>query len=54
VLELTYQAVLAPWLVVQPDVQYVFHPGGGGARSADPAATIPDALVIGLRTTLKL
>lgn len=28
VIEGTYQAQLTPWLVVQPDVQYIIHPGG--------------------------
>ena len=33
--ELTYLAQLGSWLVVQPDVQYVIHPGGTrGMRNA--------------------
>lgn len=28
-LELTYQAQVTPWLVMQPDFQYVWHPSGG-------------------------
>jgi porin len=43
VLEATYQIELAPWLSVQPDVQYVIHPSG---------TDIPNALVLGARTTL--
>jgi len=39
--ELTYRAQLAPWLALQPHVQYIRNP------SADPA--IDDALVLGLR-----
>jgi porin len=39
--ELTYLAQLAPWLAVQPDLQYVIAPGGTGAT--------PNALVLGLR-----
>jgi porin len=27
--ELTYQAQVTPWLVVQPDFQYIWNPGGG-------------------------
>ena len=38
VLELGYNVVLARWLVVTPDLQYVFNPSGYG--------TIPDALVL--------
>ncbi|GAB6968703.1 carbohydrate porin [Komagataeibacter kakiaceti JCM 25156] len=28
-LELTYQAQVTPWMVMQPDFQYVWHPSGG-------------------------
>jgi porin len=43
-LELTYLAQLRSWLALQPDVQYVLHPGGNrGARNA---------LVLGLRLAL--
>lgn len=28
VIEGTYQAQITPWLVIQPDVQYIIHPGG--------------------------
>lgn len=40
--ELTYQINVTPWLGLQPDVQWIRHPGGSGA--------LDDALVIGLRT----
>ena len=40
-LELTYQAQLVPWLTIQPDVQYVIHPGGTQATA--------NSLVLGLR-----
>jgi porin len=42
--EVTYQIVLTPWWSVQPDFQYIFHPGGSKA--------LKDAVVVGLRTTL--
>ena len=52
VLEITYEARIAPWLLLQPDLQLVFHPGG--YTSAPPPAPIgqpiPNALVIGLRS----
>ncbi|HEY4274943.1 MAG TPA: carbohydrate porin [Rhizomicrobium sp.] len=53
VLELSYQAVLAPWLVVQPDAQLILHPG---ARLPDPAhlASPANALVLGVRTAASL
>ena len=40
-LELTYLAQLAPWLAVQPDLQYVIHPGGTRATR--------NSVVLGLR-----
>lgn len=38
---LTYEFVVAPHLIVQPDIQYIIRPGGAG--------TIPDALVLGMQ-----
>jgi porin len=43
-LEATYQISLAPWWKLQPDFQYIFHPGGSMA--------IQDAVVVGLRTQI--
>ncbi len=42
--EVTYSAMLAEWWTVQPDIQYVFDAGA--------TTQSPDALVLGLRTTL--
>lgn len=42
--ELSYKAVLRPWLIVQPDLQYVFNP-----RGIDEA---DDAFIVGLRTVI--
>jgi porin len=55
VFELTYQYQLAKNWTLQPDVQYIVHPG---ANVADPqvrtgVAPIPNAAVVGLRTILK-
>jgi porin len=50
--ELTYQAHFAPWLIVQPDLQYIAHPGGHKALPGS-ATPIPDAVVAGLRTTIR-
>lgn len=41
VFEAVYNAVVAPWLSVQPDLQYVANPGG--------SSELADAIVIGLR-----
>ncbi|HIJ37902.1 MAG TPA: carbohydrate porin [Rhodospirillaceae bacterium] len=54
-IELNYSLVLAPWWLLQPDFQYVLHPGFGGANPLPTAianSTIPDATVFGLRTVL--
>lgn len=51
--EATYQAVLAPGVTVQPNVQYVFHPGGNVADPRDPSGSrIRNATIAGLRATL--
>jgi porin len=54
VLELTYQLSVAPWWVLQPDLQAIFHPGGRiAAPPPAPLGTpIPNALVLGLRSTI--
>ncbi len=43
-IEVSYSAQIAPWWTVQPDLQIILHPGGSSA--------IPDALVLGCRTTI--
>ncbi len=50
-IELTYQAQLAPWWQVQPDVQYVVRPGGGIVNAAS-GKIVGDAAVLGLRTVV--
>ena len=50
-LEVTYNISLAPGWSLQPDLQYVINPGGNIANPIG-TGTIPDALVLGLRTTL--
>lgn len=52
VLELTYQAQVAPWWQVQPTAQYVFNVSGGVPNPAMPAKRLPDAAVLGLRTQI--
>lgn len=44
VIEATHQCVLAPWLVVQPDLQWIIQPGANAA--------VPNALVVGGRVSL--
>jgi porin len=50
VIEMTYQAQLKPWWVLQPDLQYVINPGGGVLNPDGSARR--NALVIGLRSFL--
>jgi porin len=54
VLEVTYLLNVAPWWVLQPDLQLIFHPGGQIAAPfpASPGQPIPNALVLGLRSTI--
>jgi porin len=44
-IEADYQYNPAPWLSIQPDVQYIFDPGGDSSRD--------DIMVVGLRTIVK-
>ncbi|MBV9658916.1 MAG: carbohydrate porin [Verrucomicrobia bacterium] len=44
VLEITYQGNVTPWMQLQPDLQYIAHPGGSGAFG--------NALVLGLRSVV--
>jgi porin len=52
--ELTYRAQMTPWWSLQPDLQFIRHPGGGIAPPGSPTGTqaIPDAVVIGLRSAI--
>lgn len=51
--EASYIAQISPWWSLQPDFQYIVRPGGGAADPAKPSASIPNAVVIGLRSTIK-
>jgi porin len=50
-IEVTYQYSVAPWLMLQPDFQYVFNPGGGIATTSG-TAKVKDEAVIGVRTNI--
>lgn len=45
-LELTHMFQTTPWLQIQPDIQWVIHPGGSGE--------IPNALVLGMQMVVDL
>ncbi len=52
VLEASYTAEIVPGFYVQPDFQYFWNPGGHVADPNDPANPVPNAVVVGLRTTI--
>ncbi len=49
--EVTYQYAATPWMLVQPDAQYVFNPGAGLANPSD-TGKIGNELVLGVRTII--
>jgi porin len=53
-LEITYEARISPWWLLQPDLQLIFHPGGhiGAPLPAPVGRPIPNALVLGLRSAI--
>jgi porin len=48
-LELTYQAQATPWLILQPDLQYVINPGGGVQDPDDPTRNLHNEFIAGAR-----
>jgi porin len=53
VFELSYTAQIAPWWTVQPDLQYIVHPGGNVPDPNNRALTVGNAFVAGARSTIK-
>jgi len=51
-IEATYQYLVAPWWVLQPDFQYVFTPGGGVADPLRPGKRVGNSATFGLRTNI--
>jgi len=51
--ELNYTMQIAPWWTLQPDLQYIVHPGGNVPDPNNPAATVQDAFIVGIRSTIK-
>ena len=49
--ELTYQASIVPGFTVQPDFQYIFHPGAHGVAGQD-GLPLRDAAVFGARFSI--
>jgi porin len=48
-IEFTYQAQVVPWLVVQPDFQYIVNPGAGVPDPNDPTQNLHNEFVAGVR-----
>ena len=53
VLELDYSLQIAPWWTFQADLQEILHPGGNVVNPLNPTQAIPDAFIVGGRTTVK-
>jgi porin len=51
-IEATYQYQVFSWWQLQPDAQYVNHPGGGIANPVQPTQRVKNELVLGLRTNV--
>jgi porin len=51
-LELTYKAQIIPGWTIQPDLQYVWRPGGNAPDPNVATKPIDNALVVGLRSAL--
>jgi porin len=48
-IEATYQAQATPWLVLQPDFQYIVNPGAGVPDPIDPTHDLHNEFVAGIR-----
>jgi porin len=54
-IEINYQASLAPWWTMQPDIQMVLHPTPAVVRPtlATPLPRMGNAFILGLRTSVR-
>ncbi len=51
-IEVTYQCQVAPWWIIQPDLQYIIEPGGGIENPFHPSKLVGNELVLGVRTII--
>ena len=51
-IEATYQYQVFAWWQLQPDAQYIIHPGGGVQNPIEPTQRVKNELVLGLRTNV--
>ncbi len=52
-IELTYRAIITQNWAIQPDLQYIIHPGGNAPNPLNPATRIPNAFVAGAQTIIR-
>jgi porin len=50
--ELSYLAQVAPWWIIQPDPQYIVHPGGNVPDPNRPGRPVGNAFLVGVRSTM--
>jgi porin len=53
VFELSYAAQIAPWWIVQPDLQVIVHPGGNVPDPNNAGSALVNAVIAGFRSTIK-
>lgn len=51
--DLSYSASIVPGWTVQPSLQFVFHPGGHAAGDASPTEPVRNAVIVGIRSTMR-
>jgi porin len=51
-LEVSYIAEIVPGFTIEPDFQYFWHPGGHVSMPNNPKQAVPNATVLGVRTTI--
>ncbi|HEY1507033.1 MAG TPA: carbohydrate porin [Stellaceae bacterium] len=51
-IEVMYRVQATPWWTLQPDLQFIRHPGADVPLSAQPTKPVPSALVFGLRSAV--
>ena len=44
---------IAPWWTLQPDLQYIVHPGGNVRTRSIRQRTVENAFIAGIRSTIK-
>jgi porin len=52
-LDFSYGATIVPGWVVQPNLQVVLHPGGNVAGNASPVEPVRNAVIVGVRSTMR-